>query len=220
MEKKNQRFPSPKYTFIWDVAIVVKYLDSLGHNDSLNDKLLTLKLTMLLALTSSARAHEICLLNNSLLVKHHSGYEFHFSNPTKVDRVGKKRPPIKFMPFKGDKNLCVCNCIDSYLLRTKDRRGENSQLLLSYVKPFLPVKTSTVSRWLTNVLSLSGINISVYAGHSTRSASTSKAKLGGVPVKEIMKRGHWASSTTFEKYYFKEVNEGGDLFQSSILAKK
>jgi len=100
---------------------------------------------MLLALTSASRAHEICLLDISFLVKHHSGYVFYFSNSTKVDKVGKKRPPLKFIPFQEDKNLCVCECIDSYLLRTGERRGTNTQLLLSYVRPFLPVKTSTIS---------------------------------------------------------------------------
>jgi len=175
----NQRFPKPKYTFIWDVEIVVKFLISMGNNKDLDDKALTLKLTKLLALTSASRAHEICLLDISFLVKHHSGYVFYFSNSTKVDKVGKKRPPLKFIPFQEDKNLCVCECIDSYLLRTGERRGTNTQLLLSYVRPFLPVKTSTISRWLTKVLSLAGIDVSVFSGHSTRSAAPSKAKSCG-----------------------------------------
>jgi len=53
----NKRFPRPKYLFIWDVS-------------DLSDRLLTLKLTMLLALTSAARAHEICFMDVRYLVKH------------------------------------------------------------------------------------------------------------------------------------------------------
>ena len=36
----NQRFPKPKYTFIWDVEIVVKFLISMGNNKDLDDKAL------------------------------------------------------------------------------------------------------------------------------------------------------------------------------------
>ena len=52
----NKRFPQPKYTFIWDVEKVVSYLSSID-SENCTDKDLTLKLTMLLALTYAARAH-------------------------------------------------------------------------------------------------------------------------------------------------------------------
>jgi len=65
----NKRFPRPKYLFIWDVEKVISYLTKLGISD-LSDRLLTLKLTMLLALTSAARAHEICFMDVRYLVKH------------------------------------------------------------------------------------------------------------------------------------------------------
>ena len=50
---------------------VVDYLSSVDTSN-ISDKLLTLKLTMLLALTSAARAHEITYLEVMFLVKHHS----------------------------------------------------------------------------------------------------------------------------------------------------
>ena len=52
----NNRSPQPKYTLIRDVKRVTEFLTTLPYYSdiSLND--LTLKLTMLLALTSAARA--------------------------------------------------------------------------------------------------------------------------------------------------------------------
>ena len=47
----NSRNPKPKYSFIWDVDKVLLYLRSLSGD--LSDKLLTVKLTMLLALARS-----------------------------------------------------------------------------------------------------------------------------------------------------------------------
>ena len=75
----NKRPPIPRYTFIWDVQKVLTYLSTLGMPEHLSDKMLTLKTTMLIALTSSNRAYEICSLNTDFLVKHPTRYTFHLS---------------------------------------------------------------------------------------------------------------------------------------------
>jgi len=113
----NKRCPRPKYTFIWDVEKVIKFLSSLKA-ENISDKMLTLKLTLLLALTLSARSHEICCLDIRYLVKHYTGYTFHFGEITKTARKGKLRSPIKLSQFKENKELCVCNYIDLYLDRS------------------------------------------------------------------------------------------------------
>ena len=100
----NKRFPQPKYTFIWDVGTVISYLSSIQSKDI---KPLTLKLTMILALTSATRAHEIACLDIRYLVRHHSGYSFHFGKPTKTTKKGNLRPPLSFSPF-GDDTQFVC----------------------------------------------------------------------------------------------------------------
>ena len=127
----NERFPQPKNNFIWDVEVVVKFLASISE-EQLSDKLLTLKLTMLMSLASAARAHEICFLDTQFLVKHHSMYSFALGKPTKTSKPGRIRPPIVFKKF-SDKRLCVCYQIDLYLNRSKKWRA-HSQLLLSFVK--------------------------------------------------------------------------------------
>ena len=100
----------------------------------------TLKLTMLLGLASAATSSEIDFLDIRYLIKHSSGYTFHFGKSTKHPRF------IKFYIFKENQSLYVCQCIDLYLERTKQMRGQNSQLLLSFVKPHGPVSTPTISR--------------------------------------------------------------------------
>ena len=77
---------------------------------------------------------------------HSSGYTFHFGKNTKTSKRFKPRDPIKFHIFKENQSLYVCQCIDLYLARTKEIRGQNSQLLLSFVKPNGPVSTPTISR--------------------------------------------------------------------------
>ena len=117
-----------RYTFIWDVEKVLTFLSTLNSEEGLSDKILTLKLTMLLALTAAARASEVCYLDIRYLVKHSSGYTFQFSRVTKTARRGKPRTPIKYCVFQDNKNLCVCHHIDLYLDRSKHWRNNEQQL--------------------------------------------------------------------------------------------
>ena len=115
----NSRPPQPKYTFIWNVKRLIEFLTTLPYDSDLSLKDLTLKLTMLLALTSAARASEICYLDTRYLIKHNSGYIFQFGKTTKTSKKGKLRSAIKFIPFDTNKNLYVCHHIDLYLEKTK-----------------------------------------------------------------------------------------------------
>ena len=54
----NQKPPQPRYTFVWDVEIVLVYLKTnMCDNSQLSDRDLTHKLTVLMALSSASRAH-------------------------------------------------------------------------------------------------------------------------------------------------------------------
>lgn len=140
-----------------------------------------------MALTSATRSHEIGNLDLRFLVKHHSGYTFTFAKLTKVTLKGKLRPPITFIPFEENSSLCVCKCIDTYLVRSKSWRDGKNQLLLSYVKPHKEISAKTVSKWITDILDMAGIDTKTFSGHSTRSAASSKEKSCGVRTKEILK---------------------------------
>jgi len=56
------------------------------------------------------------------------------------------------------------------------------------------------------MLTLAEVGTSTFKAHSTRSASTSKASSLGVSTSEIVKRGQWASDSTFKKFYCKEIS--------------
>ena len=52
---------------------------------------------------------------------------------------------------------------------------------------------------------MSGINTTVYKGHSTRSASTSAAEKNKVPLSTIMENAGWSNAETFRKFYSRPV---------------
>ena len=67
----NIRPPQPRYTFVWDVKKVIDFLGTLNFPSELSLKDLTLKLTMLLAMTSATRASKIDALDIGYLIKHY-----------------------------------------------------------------------------------------------------------------------------------------------------
>ena len=103
------------------------------------------------------------------------------------------------------------------MTRTKFVRETHSysQLLLSYVKPHSPVSRDTISRWVKFVLQSSGIDVNIFKPHSTRSASTSKAKLSDVPLADILDKAGWKSESTLAKFYDQKIVE--DTFANNFL---
>ena len=87
---------------------------------------------MLLALSSAARESEIGFLDIWYFIMNSFGYTFHFGKNTKRFKRFKTIDPIKFHIFKKNQSWCVCQCIDLYLERTMETRGQNSELLLSF----------------------------------------------------------------------------------------
>ena len=212
----NERCPKPKFCFVWDVEIVLKFLKSLGNE--LSNKMLTLRVTMLLALSSACRAHKIKFLDRDYMVRTEDAFIFHFAAVTKNARPGKMKPPIEFVRFSQDSALCVHANLDLYLERCTSWGRSGGQLLVSHISPHGPVSSSTISRWLVEILKLSGIDVKNFKGHSTRSASTSKACSLGISKKEIMERAQWSRESTFQKFYFKPINKKAiGLFQKAVL---
>ena len=68
----NLRAPSSKYCDTWDVSMVLKYLKHLSPVSELNLKLLTLKLAMLIALTTAACSQSLHLLTIDNMIKNPS----------------------------------------------------------------------------------------------------------------------------------------------------
>ena len=59
----NKNSPQPKFSFMWDVKRVTKFLSSQRFERNGNLKDMTLKLTMLFALISADRASDIVYLD-------------------------------------------------------------------------------------------------------------------------------------------------------------
>ena len=118
-------------------------------------------------------------------------YIFSFNKLTNVCRRSKSQPTLSFHEFEQDKSLCVVSLLDTYIERSKPWRQDQlkGQLLLSFVKPHNEIVKSTISGWIKEVLKQSGINVEHFKAYSTRSASSSKAQMSGLPLSRFLKEG-------------------------------
>lgn len=86
-------------------------------------------------------------------------------------------------------------------------RGDETQLLISFVRPHKVVSKDTIIRWIKSVLANSSIDTSQFGAHSTRAASTSAAKNCGLDMATIMKAAGWLNASTFALFYRKPIQQ-------------
>ena len=125
-----------------------------------------------------------------------------------------------FQRYPLEMSLDVVSCLECYIERTDEWRVEpdQQQLFLAIVKPHKAVATCTISRWLKTLMAMSGIDTNKFKAHSTRAASTSKAKAQGLSTEQIIKHANWSKSATFCRFYHKDVEQqASDEFQSKVL---
>lgn len=195
----------PRYKDIWDVSTVLNYLSSLHPPKELTLKDLTFKTTMLLALLSGQRCQTLHLLLLSGMVLQNDSCVFKINSLLKTSRPGRHLSELTFSAYPPDNRLCPILCLAAYVDRTKQLRNGSDQLLVSFQKPHRPVSTDTISRWLKEVLQRSGIDTSIFKGHSTRAASTSAADNSKVPMSTILDSAGWSNASTFGRYYKKPI---------------
>lgn len=199
----NQKPSLPRYKTVWDVSEVLDCLQKIDI-DSITMKMLTLKTVMLLALLSGQRVQTLRALSVNKLKLTESSAEFHIETLLKQSKPGRHLSVINFTSY-NDRQLCVVSHLKhKYINMTKDLRKSDA-LFISYQKPYGPVTTDTIARWLKTVLRNSGVNTDVYSPHSTRAASTSAAAANGCTVDEIMTCVGWANARHLQHFIIKRL---------------
>ena len=102
-----------------------------------------------------------------------------------------------------------------HLLKTKELRHSDGGFFISFKPPNKALTSTTIARWVVNVLKEAGLNVSVFSAHSTRSAAPSKASDKGLNLAEISKTVGWSNAKTFPMFYKKTISEN---FGKTILS--
>jgi len=195
----------PRYSTLWDVRVVIRYLKQLGDN-SLSLHNLTIKLVTLLTLARPSRSMDLCKLDIGSRTFTVQGVVFkpqHLS--TKQSRPSRPLADFFYPRFLENPDVCPVTTLQAYKQRTaefralKDGKGKTI-LFLSWIGNHNPVTSSTIARWIKTCLQEAGIDSGVFRAHSTRGAASSKAAWSGVTVSNILQAADWSSECIIRKH--------------------
>ena len=108
------RPPQPRYTKTWDVNKVLSYLKSLGPNDSLMLKQLTLKTAALLTILGGRRIHTLHMLSVIHMDQSPDKIIFHIIGLTKCSKPTRPNQPIVYRAYAEYELLYPVKCIYAY----------------------------------------------------------------------------------------------------------
>ena len=97
----------PRYSRIWDVAVVLQHLQTLGPASGLDLKTLTTKTTMLLCLLTGQRCQTLTKLDINLMQILPDKIVFTIGEKLKTTRPWKHLEPIELIAYNQDETLCV-----------------------------------------------------------------------------------------------------------------
>ncbi|KAI9560527.1 reverse transcriptase [Daphnia sinensis] len=212
----NRRPPLAKYNSTWDVDVVLSYLRT-QKNTSLSLGALAAKLATLLALATLFRASDLAAIGKKSIKFSTNRVSFSLTRPRKAQKSGALQSFS--LERLSDEPLDPVECLKCYISKTEGfRKDSNSELLfISSVGQHNPVKSQTISNWIKSVLKVSGIDVGVFSSHSTRGAAASKAVAVGASLDSVLSAGHWASSSTFKKFYHREKEPEPSVAASVLI---
>lgn len=208
----------PRYEVTWDPEIVLNYVATLYPNETLRLEQLSMKLITLLALVTGHRIQTFALIEVANIRCSLNSVEIRIPDRIKTSGPNRAQPLLRLPMFLEKPQVCVAKTLICYLEKTASLRGESQKLFIATRKPYKPVSSQTLSRWIKITMSQSGLDTEVFRAQSTRHASTSAAFRKGVNVNEIRKTAGWTqNSNTFAKFYNRPLIDS-DRFAEIILA--
>ena len=201
----------PKNIIIWDTKLVLDFLEKWHPAKNLSLRQLSIKTVILCLLVSGQRGQTIWLMDTRNMVFDKDSVKCSIGDPLKTSDPQNHISELCFKEYTINKALCVRHYLCQYRQRTKNLRGgEAHGFFISTLPPHLPIARATLSSWVKDGLKRSGVDTTRFTPHSTRSASTSKARTeAGVSLASILKTAGWKNSSTFARFYNKKIEKQG-----------
>ena len=161
------------------------------------------KLAVLMALVQASRSSELAALDLKYRVVRPEGITFRLATLTKKRSPGAPPKELFFGGFPEDERVCIIRCLRVYEKITAEHRGEGqekeSKLFLSYVKPFRPVTSQRIAKWIKDVLGEAGVDTAIFSVHSTRGAASTTAMKQGASISEVLRMGKLELGIDFQE---------------------
>jgi hypothetical protein len=208
---------NPKYDITWDTNTVLTYLGGLYPNNKISLEMLSKKLVTSLALITAHRVQTLSLIKLENIICSKEKIIIKITDLIKTSRVGATQPALVIPFFLEKPEICPAQSLVDYIKMTERLRSNKSgQLFVSFKKPYGSIGSQTISRWIKDIMTKSGIDTTKFTSHSTRHASCSKAKALGLNIDVIRKTAGWGeTSSVFAKFYNRPIVQ--HTFAETIL---
>jgi len=214
----NERPPVKRLVPEWNLLFVLDALKQPPFEPikTASLKYVTYKTVFLIAITTFRRCGDLQSLTlgeNSVNVQA-KGVTFIRHGLSKQDRGSHQSNTIFIPAFPKNKLLDPKRALTYYLKSTEKFRNskekDSLKLFLTVNKPHRAASSQTISSWIVKTIQKSykmkKVYVSKVKGHSTRSIGPSWALFKGAPLKDVLDSADWSRSSTFVKFYFKDVS--------------
>jgi hypothetical protein len=202
----------------WDVSALCGVLKATGPPHSLDLSDLTRKTATLLSLVLAARCDSL----TKIVIDPHFFDVQQGVILVRLRELPKGARPnnpnlkdlIKIYQFSDDIELDPYAHVLEYISRTKNLRGTQLRLFLSYTAPYKPVTASTIGKWIVSFLKVlpGGSNATA---HSVRGVASTYAEVKGVSLDNILLAADWSNANTFFQHY--RIPDVHRVFQTAVL---
>lgn len=209
--------PAPRYSTTWDPAVVLSYFEATATR-SLSTIQLARKAVTLLALTTLLRGAELASIKFDSFFASRYRASFVLGRPRKSQRSGSLHS-ITVKAWRDNSIICPVTALEAYIEHTTEirRHSSGNALFIGCKKPHGPVTSSTVGHWIKQQLKEAGVDTTIFSAHSTHGAAASRAAFVGVPIVAVLAQGHWASQSTFARFYHRTVDDVSESVGQAVL---
>lgn len=208
----------PKYHSTWDPQIVLNHIFHWGPNIELSREKITKKLVILLALCTAQRMQTLSLIKLDNITVSAEGINIAIKDILKTSAAGRSQPTLFLPYFRENTRICPATTLEDYIhVTSRDRPANLPNLLITVKRPYRSASAQSISRWVKQVLSESGVDVATFGAHSTRHASTSAASNAGVSIDTIRKTAGWTNtSKVFAQFYSRPILQVNNFAQSIL----
>ena len=89
-------------------------------------------------------------------------------------------------------------------MKATENRRSTTRLLVSFVKSYKVVTSSTIGHWIKTILASADDDTSAFSAHSTQCASASKA-VATISADMLLRAAGWSEESIFRRFYDRPV---------------
>ena len=231
LQRPVQRSLTPKWDLSWVLVCLQK--PPFEPLDKASKFHVTIKTAFLLALAIAKRCSEIHALAMDSQHLRFNQSDGSVSLILKSGFLAKNQlPSVKPDPIvvpslarickweHTDRLLCPVRALKFYLKMTSSYRQNRTRLFLP-IKGNKDISKDTISRWISYTVKLAyrkltkrDISFLKIKAHEVRALSSSWAFFDKVPLNDILQAAVWNSSSTFAKFYLRDMSQQAQNLQS------